>query len=176
VDFNSAVGRNAGLTNDKLRAVVNNDLTVFNELECLVIELSDAMVSTPANISDELIARLRNKFSEEQLLQLGAQIASRAIRCTSLIMESLDKVVGDRSTLVSDHPRRTEMISNQPVGLAIERAGQLKTSIIGSDFIRPLATCRRLSLKRRFHHQYFLNYLYHFRGALHFDLVIVRVF
>src|SRR5712692_1578861 len=43
----------------------------------------------------------------------------------------------------------------------------LKTSIIGSDFIRPLATCRRLSLKPRFHHKYFLNYLCHFRGALH---------
>ncbi len=42
----------------------------------------------------------------------------------------------------------------------------LKTSIIGSDFIQPLATCRRLSLKRRFHHQYFLNYLCHFRGSL----------
>src|SRR5258708_37079874 len=41
-----------------------------------------------------------------------------------------------------------------------------KRSIIGSDFIPPSATCRRLSLKPRFHHQYFLNFLCHFRGAL----------
>ena len=27
------------------------------------------------NVSDELYARLRNQFSEEQLMQLGAQIA-----------------------------------------------------------------------------------------------------
>lgn len=33
------------------------------------------MVETPANISDELYARLREKFSEEQLLQLSAQFA-----------------------------------------------------------------------------------------------------
>lgn len=33
------------------------------------------MVETPANISDELYARLREKFAEEQLLQLSAQFA-----------------------------------------------------------------------------------------------------
>ena len=75
MDINSAVGRKAGLTDQKLLAVVNNDLTVFNELELLVIELADAMVTAPANVSDELYARLRNKFSEEQLLQLAGQIA-----------------------------------------------------------------------------------------------------
>jgi alkylhydroperoxidase family enzyme len=69
------VGRKAGLSDEKLRAVVNDDLKVFNELERLVIELADAMVTAPANISDELYERLRNKFSEEQLLQLAAQIA-----------------------------------------------------------------------------------------------------
>ena len=41
----------------------------------LVIELADAMTDTPANISDDLYARLRKQFSEEQLMQLGAQIA-----------------------------------------------------------------------------------------------------
>ena len=63
------------MSDEKLRAVVNNDLTVFNELERLVIELADAMVTAPANISDDLYARLQNKFSEEQLLQLSGQIA-----------------------------------------------------------------------------------------------------
>jgi len=69
------VGSKAGLSDEKLRAVVSNDLTVFNELERLVIELADAMVAAPANISDDLYARLQNKFSEEQLLQLSGQIA-----------------------------------------------------------------------------------------------------
>ena len=40
-----------------------------------MIELADTMANTPSNISDELYAKLRDKFTEEQLLQLGAQIA-----------------------------------------------------------------------------------------------------
>lgn len=56
-------------------AVVKNDLSVFSKDELLVIELADAMVDTPSNISDDLYARLREKFSEEQLLQLGGQFA-----------------------------------------------------------------------------------------------------
>ena len=56
-------------------AVVKNDLSVFSTDEKLVIELADAMADTPSNISDELYTRLREKFSEEQLLQLGGQIA-----------------------------------------------------------------------------------------------------
>jgi alkylhydroperoxidase family enzyme len=33
------------------------------------------MTDTPANVSDDLYGRLRKQFSEEQLIQLGAQIA-----------------------------------------------------------------------------------------------------
>jgi alkylhydroperoxidase family enzyme len=58
-----------------LRAVLGDDLTLFNDTELLVIELADALTDTPSNVSDELYARLRNQFSEEQLMQLGAQIA-----------------------------------------------------------------------------------------------------
>ncbi|HEY5446443.1 MAG TPA: hypothetical protein VIJ87_18685 [Pyrinomonadaceae bacterium] len=56
-------------------ALSGSDLTVFNQTERLVIELADAMADTPSNISDDLYARLRETFSEEQLLQLGAQVA-----------------------------------------------------------------------------------------------------
>ena len=69
------MGRKAGLSDEKLRAVLGQDMTPFNDTERLVIELADAMTNTPANISDDLYARLRNQFSEEQLMQLGAQIA-----------------------------------------------------------------------------------------------------
>lgn len=69
------MGRKAGLTDEKLLAVTASDMSVFNPTELLVIELADAMADTPSNISDDLYARLRETFSEEQLLQLGAQIA-----------------------------------------------------------------------------------------------------
>ena len=69
------MGRKAGLTDEKLLAVTRNDLSPLTRDELLVIELADAMADTPSNISDELYARLREKFSEEQLLQLSAQLA-----------------------------------------------------------------------------------------------------
>lgn len=80
MDINSAVGRKAGLTPEKLAAIPGSDLSVFTDVERLVIELADAMASTPSNISDDLYARLRAQFSEEQLLELGAQIAFENFR------------------------------------------------------------------------------------------------
>lgn len=59
---------------------MKNDLSVFSEVEKLVIELADEMANTPSNVSDELYARLREKFSEEQLLQLGGQLAFENFR------------------------------------------------------------------------------------------------
>jgi alkylhydroperoxidase family enzyme len=38
------------------------------------------MANTPSNISDDLYARLRGEFSEEQLLELGGQIAFENFR------------------------------------------------------------------------------------------------
>lgn len=69
------MGRKAGLSDDKLHDVLSDKRTVFNDTERLVIELADAMTDTPANVSDDLYTRLRKEFSEEQLMQLGAQIA-----------------------------------------------------------------------------------------------------
>ena len=68
------------MTDEKLLAVARNDLSPFSRDELLVIELADAMVETPSNISDELYARLREKFSEEQLMQLSAQFAFENFR------------------------------------------------------------------------------------------------
>ena len=69
------MGRKAGLADNKLLAVHAEDLSAFNDVERLVIELADAMVTAPANVSDDLYARLLKEFSEEQLMQLSAQIA-----------------------------------------------------------------------------------------------------
>jgi alkylhydroperoxidase family enzyme len=80
VDINSAVGRKAGLSDEKLLALTGNDLSVFTDVERLLIELADALVEAPANVSDDLYARLRKEFSEEQVLELGAQIAFENFR------------------------------------------------------------------------------------------------
>lgn len=80
MDINSAVGRKAGLSDEKLLALPGNDLSVFTDVERLLIELADALAEAPANVSDDLYARLREHFSEEQLLELGAQIAFENFR------------------------------------------------------------------------------------------------
>ena len=69
------MGRKAGLSDEKLRALPGDDLTIFNDVERLVIDLADAMAMTPANVVEDLYARLRRQFTEEQLLQLSGQIA-----------------------------------------------------------------------------------------------------
>ena len=74
------MGRKAGLTPEKLAAIPGNDLSVFTDVERLVIELADALASTPSNVSDDLYTRLRAQFSEEQLLELSAQIAFENFR------------------------------------------------------------------------------------------------
>jgi len=63
------------VSDEKLQALTGSDLSTFNGTERLVIDLADAMANTPSNVSDELYAKLSDKFTEEQLLQLGAQIA-----------------------------------------------------------------------------------------------------
>ena len=69
------MGRKAGLSDEKLHAVNGDERAPFNDTERLVIELADALTNTPSDISDDLYARLRNQFSEEQLMQLGGHIA-----------------------------------------------------------------------------------------------------
>ena len=49
------MGRKAGLTNEKLRAVRGDDMTPFSDIERLVIELANAMADTPSNVSDDLM-------------------------------------------------------------------------------------------------------------------------
>ncbi len=80
MDINSAVGRKAGLSDEKLVAVRGDDLGVFSDTERLCIELADAMVTAPSNISDDLYSRLCAQFSEEQLMELSAQIAFENFR------------------------------------------------------------------------------------------------
>jgi hypothetical protein len=67
------VGRKAGLSDEKLSAAGGDDMTPLNDTERLVIELAAALADTPSNVSDDLYARLRNQFSEEQLMQLAGR-------------------------------------------------------------------------------------------------------
>jgi len=47
----------------------------FSELERLVLNYADAMTQTPVEVSDALFARLRERFSEAQMVELTSAIA-----------------------------------------------------------------------------------------------------
>lgn len=49
--------------------------SLFSEAEKLVLEYADAMTQTPVEVPDSIFARLRERFSEAQLVELTATIA-----------------------------------------------------------------------------------------------------
>jgi alkylhydroperoxidase family enzyme len=69
-----------GLTDDEIADLVSDRLDRFAAPERTLIRLSDALTATPANVSDELFAELRAHFSEEALIELGADIAQENYR------------------------------------------------------------------------------------------------
>ena len=48
---------------------------LFSETERVVLEYADAMTQTPVEVVDSLFAKLREKFSDEQLVELTATVA-----------------------------------------------------------------------------------------------------
>ena len=48
---------------------------LFSETEKLVLEYADAMTETPVEVSDALFAKLREKFTDAELVELTASLA-----------------------------------------------------------------------------------------------------
>lgn len=70
------MGRHAGITEQQLRdmaAFEHSD--AFSPTEKLVLRLAVALTATPATVSDELYAELKNAFDEQQLVELAATVA-----------------------------------------------------------------------------------------------------
>ena len=80
MDINSAVGRDHGLSDDQIAALLSGREDGFEEPERLLLELADALAATPANVSELLFARLRLYFGEEQLIELVADAAQENYR------------------------------------------------------------------------------------------------
>lgn len=69
------MGRGSGLTDDELAAIAQQNDAVFSPREQLALTLANEMAKAPCNISDELYARMRAEFKEEELIELSAHIA-----------------------------------------------------------------------------------------------------
>jgi alkylhydroperoxidase family enzyme len=70
------VGRASGITAEQI-AKLNNYRTDFNfsEPERLVLEYADGMTRTPVEVSAALFAKLRERFTEAELVELTSGIA-----------------------------------------------------------------------------------------------------
>jgi alkylhydroperoxidase family enzyme len=75
-DIASSIARDAGISERQLLALPRYaESEEFSELERLVLDYATAMTSTPAAVSDELTASLREHFDERQLVELTHVIA-----------------------------------------------------------------------------------------------------
>ena len=75
---------------------------LFSPDEKLVLELADAITATPAQVTPELRARLKQRFSTQQLVELAAAIAwenyrARSNRVFGFESEGFYKSRGERS-------------------------------------------------------------------------------
>ena len=70
------MGRASGISAEQI-ANLSRYRTDFNfsELERLVLEYADGMTQAPVDVPDALFARLREKFTEAQLVELPSAIA-----------------------------------------------------------------------------------------------------
>lgn len=76
MDIGSAVGRGAGLSETKLRALVDFESSPeLTELEKRVLRYAAALSETPARVGPTLFEDLRAHFDEAQLVELTSAIA-----------------------------------------------------------------------------------------------------
>lgn len=76
MDIGSAVSRTHGITAEKIESLSNYRASaLFSDTEKLILEYADAMTQTPAEIPDALFAVVRERFSNEQLVELTATVA-----------------------------------------------------------------------------------------------------
>jgi alkylhydroperoxidase family enzyme len=81
MDFASHIGLASGVTEEQLRELPRHrESPAFSELEKLVLDYAVAMTRTPARVSDELFARLREHFDDAQLVEITNAIAIENLR------------------------------------------------------------------------------------------------
>lgn len=81
MDSNAAGSSREGASDAKIAAVHEYRTSdLFSAAERAALELADAMTATPPNVTDELFARLREHYSEPQLVELVGIIAQENFR------------------------------------------------------------------------------------------------
>jgi alkylhydroperoxidase family enzyme len=73
VDLGSQICRNSGFSDEELLALPHyRQSELFTEHEKLALDYTVAVVRTPVEVTDELFARMKEHFSDEQLVEITA--------------------------------------------------------------------------------------------------------
>ena len=73
VDLGSQICRNSGFSDDELMALPRyRQSELFTEREKLALDYTVAVMRTPVEVSDELFARMKDYFTDEQLVEITA--------------------------------------------------------------------------------------------------------
>jgi alkylhydroperoxidase family enzyme len=73
LDLGSQVCRNSGFSDEELLAVPRyRQSDLFTEREKVALDYTVAVMRTPVEVSDELFARMKEHFSDEQLVEITA--------------------------------------------------------------------------------------------------------
>jgi AhpD family alkylhydroperoxidase len=81
LDIGSHISRKAGVTEEQLRNLhAYRDHPAFSQQERLVLEYAEALCQTPVSIPDELFARMKEQFTDEQIVELTTAVAIENFR------------------------------------------------------------------------------------------------
>jgi len=73
IDLGSQICRNSGLSDEELLALPRyRQCDLFTEREKLALDYTVAVMRTPVEVSDELFARMKEHFSDEQMVEITA--------------------------------------------------------------------------------------------------------
>jgi 4-carboxymuconolactone decarboxylase len=77
VDLGSQICRNSGFSEDELLALPRyRQSELFTEREKLALDYTVAVMRTPVEVSDELFARMKEHFNDEQLVEITALLTA----------------------------------------------------------------------------------------------------
>lgn len=75
LDLGSQIARNSGFSDEELLALVHHrDSDLFTEREKLALDYAVAVTRTPVEVGDDLFARLREHFTDAQLVEITAMV------------------------------------------------------------------------------------------------------
>jgi alkylhydroperoxidase family enzyme len=76
MDINAAVGGKAGLSPERIDVALSlKESRDLSARERLALEYADRVSATPVDVSDDFFAKLRQQFSEREIVELTAHIA-----------------------------------------------------------------------------------------------------